>query len=122
MTRSFDDGDIVKNYYGNMHREKYLTSQGDTGIVRNLNCLAITNSGGGTLPRPRGLVKPRPVAKIAANPQPTLQEKQSMSKTSDVTEVDMCKNNISSFSQNLQPAGQQMNSEKGGSQVNLITS
>ena len=122
MTRSFDDGDIVQNYYSNMHRGNYFTHQGGTGIVRNPNGLSINNSGGGTLPRPKGLVKPRPVAKIAANPQPPL-EKQSTSTMSDLHEIDMCKNAMSSFvSSNGQPAVQQITSENNhGSQVIMGT-
>ena len=63
----------------------------------------INNSGGGTLPRPKGLVKPRPVAKIAANPQLPMQQKQSMSNMSDLHETDFCKNSLSSF---VAPTGQ----------------
>ena len=103
MARSFDDGDIIQNYNSNFHRGEYFTQQTGTGIVRIPMGVAINNSGGGTLPRPKGLVKPRPVAKIAANPQPPMQQKQSMSNMSDLHETDLCKNNLSSF---VAPTGQ----------------
>jgi hypothetical protein len=119
MTRSFDDGDIVQNYNPNINRGNYFTHQGGSGIVRNLNGLSINNSGGGTLPRPKGLVKPRPVAKIAANPQTPIQQKQSMSSMSDLHEDDICKKSMSSFVPAIeQSSAQPMNLEKQyGSQV-----
>ena len=119
MTRSFDDGDIVQSYNPNSNRGNYFTHQGGPGIVRNLNGLSINNSGGGTLPRPKGLVKPRPVAKIAANPQTPIQQKQSMSNMSDLHEDDTCKNSMSSFVPAIeQTSAQQMKLEnKYGSQV-----
>ncbi|KAL4708718.1 hypothetical protein ACJJTC_017397 [Scirpophaga incertulas] len=49
--RSYDDGDITPT------NEAY-------------------DAGGGTLPRPRGLVRPRPVAKIQATPAPTYRGKE----------------------------------------------
>jgi len=121
MTRSFDDGDIANNYYSNMHRGNYFAHQGGTGIVRNPNSLAMNNSGGGTLPRPKGLVKPRPVAKIAANPQTPLQQKQSMSNMSDLQEVDMCKTALSSFVPTVEQSSAHSNilENKYGSQKNI---
>ena len=122
MTRSFDDGDIANNYYSNINRGNYFTHRGSTGIVRNQNSLAINNSGGGTLPRPKGLVKPRPIAKIAANPQTPLQQKQSVSNMSDLNEVDMCKTAaMSSFVPPVeQSSANPMNLDKRyGSQVNI---
>ena len=121
MTRSFDDGDIVQNYYTNTQQRSgnFFPQQGAPGIVRNPNNLALHNSGGGTLPRPKGLVKPRPVAKIAANPQTPLSQKQSMSSMSDLQEDDLCKTSMSSFAPAVDhPLGQPSNFEhKYGSQV-----
>ena len=121
MTRSFDDGDIVQNYYTNTQQRSgnFLPQQGAPGIVRNPNNLALHNSGGGTLPRPKGLVKPRPVAKIAANPQTPLLQKQSMSSMSDLQEDDLCKTSMSSFAPAVDHSlGQPANFEhKYGSQV-----
>ena len=122
MTRSFDDGDIVQNQYLSANRGGFFAQNGGTNIVRNLNGL-INNSGGGTLPRPKGLVKPRPVAKIAANPQIPLQQKQSVSKMSDLHEDDMCKTSLSSFGSSGEPStSQQLITEKKfGSQVSNIS-
>ena len=123
MTRSFDDGDIVQNQYLSANRGGFFAQNGGSNIVRNLNGL-INNSGGGTLPRPKGLVKPRPVAKIAANPQIPLQQKQSVSKMSDLHEDDMCKTSLSSFGSSGEPStSQQLKTEKKfGSQVSNIGS
>ena len=123
MTRSFDDGDIVQNYFSNTQQRSgnFFPQQGAPGIVRNTNGLALHNSGGGTLPRPKGLVKPRPVAKIAANPQIPLQQKRSMSSMSDLQEDDLCKTRMSSFAPTVEnPLAQPNNFEhKYGSQVSI---
>ena len=55
MMRSLDDGDIYRRDVGNV-------------VVHHaMNSANYSATGGGTLPRPKGLVKPRPVAKIVAN-------------------------------------------------------
>ena len=59
MVRSFDDGDIMLNN----DVDSYSMMRNNVALNSSLN------SGGGTLPRPKGLVKPRPVAKISASPQ-----------------------------------------------------
>lgn len=61
------------------------------------------------------------MAKIAANPQIPLQQKQSVSKMSDLHEDDMCKTSLSSFGSSGEPStSQQLITEKKfGSQKSL---
>ena len=53
--RSLDDGDI------------YRRDPANVVIHHPMNSASYSATGGGTLPRPKGMVKPRPVAKIVAN-------------------------------------------------------
>jgi hypothetical protein len=55
MMRSLDDGDI------------YRRDAANVVVHHAMNSANYGATGGGTLPRPKGLVKPRPVAKIVAN-------------------------------------------------------
>ena len=55
MMRSLDDGDI------------YRRDTASVVIHHPMNSASYSATGGGTLPRPKGMVKPRPVAKIVAN-------------------------------------------------------
>lgn len=59
-----------------------------------MNSTTYGASGGGTLPRPKGMVKPRPVAKIVANARDPL----SQSSTSLNDEDPKYMKNVSSFS------------------------
>jgi len=59
-----------------------------------MNSTTYGASGGGTLPRPKGMVKPRPVAKIVANARDPLSQSSTSLNDDDLKHM----KNVSSFS------------------------
>jgi hypothetical protein len=92
MMRSFDDGDIYR-------RGGAGTDVMNVVVHHPMNSANYSATGGGTLPRPKGMVKPRPVAKIVANTRDNIS--QSSTSLSDIDPKSMKMN--SSFSPLHQP-------------------
>jgi len=90
--RSFDDGDIYR-------RGGAGTDVMNVVVHHPMNSANYSATGGGTLPRPKGMVKPRPVAKIVANTRDNIS--QSSTSLSDIDPKSMKMN--SSFSPLHQP-------------------
>ena len=90
MMRSFDDGDIYR-------RGGDVINVGAAVVVHHpMNSANYSATGGGTLPRPKGMVKPRPVAKIVASTRDNISLSSTSLSSSDVDPKSMKMN--SSFS------------------------
>ena len=103
--RSFDDGDIYRRGGADVL---------NVVVHHPMNSANYSATGGGTLPRPKGMVKPRPVAKIVASTRDNAIS-QSSTSLSDIDPKSMKMN--SSFSPIHQKKQQPMRSDSYEGQV-----